>query len=542
MDAAQAQIFEKAVNFMAAAAATNRTPVLYGADNRPLAPSSGYNYSRTAAKRAGSLKNWVPQRLVGRQAEAMERERIAARSIDLVNNDPHASGIVESYAVTVIGPGLTPHPIIDPDAVQMNKEEIRAIMAQQRAAYLSWAPFADAGGRMDFGAIQFLLERNMIQYGEYLVALHMIDDPVRPYSLACQVLNPLRMKTPVDKVNDPNIRDGVEMGEYGEPIAYWIKKSDPRGMDVTPDVSANFLRMPARKGHRWNVLHNFIPREAEAVRGGSSFAPAMKFFRDLNDYLDAELVSNIVTAAFALFIETGTGNDPYQMAQDIASFSEQNGATGRTDRYQEWVPGQVLYGAKGEKPNPIEASRPGATFQPFVKTIMKAIAVSMNMPYPVLFKDAEATNFAGFRSAMLDAWRVYMHHRIWMGNGFCQPVYTMLQEEAYLRGNLRMKNFYSKMWIVTRAEWRGQPKGDIEPIKAVQADVLAIQNNLKTRAASIAERGSDIVTTFDQLQEEQRMMEERGLTEKPIEAKDIKDEHSGALDDEEGAGRGMDQS
>ena len=460
MNAIQTEIFAKAINAMAAM--QGRKPVLYGADNRPLMPSAGYSYSRTASKRAGSMKNWVPQRIVGRAAEALERERIVERAIDLTNNDPHASGVVDSFAVTVVGPGLTPHPMLDQDVLGVSKEEIRRIQAEQRSIYQTWARFADAGGRMTFGAIQFLIQRNLIEYGEYLVLLPMLDDPVRPYSLACQVIHPLRLKTPVDRINDPTIRDGVEMGPYGEPVAYWIKKSDSRGLDMTPDVSANFLRIPARRGHRWNVLHDFIATEPEQVRGVPFLAPAMKIFRDLNDYLDAELVSNIVTAAFALFIEQPQGTDPFNVAANLSAFTDSAmGADGREQitRYQEWIPGQVLYGNPGEKPAPIVATRPGTTFEPFTKVIKKAISMALGMPYPVLFKDVETVNFAGFRSAMLDAWRVFMHRRVWLGQGFCQRIYTMLMEEAYLRGTLNVRNFYSLMWPLTQTEWRGGPEG-----------------------------------------------------------------------------------
>jgi hypothetical protein len=44
--------------------------------------------------------------------------------------------------------------------------------------------------------------------------------------------------------------------------------------------------------------------EQDQVRGVSILAPAMKFFRDLNDYLDYELVGAIVAASFPVFIET----------------------------------------------------------------------------------------------------------------------------------------------------------------------------------------------------------------------------------------------
>ena len=43
-------------------------------------------------------------------------------------------------------------------------------------------------------------------------------------------------------------------------------------------------------------------KDAEQVRGWPYFTPAMKYFRDLNDLLNAELVSSVVTAALAYFI------------------------------------------------------------------------------------------------------------------------------------------------------------------------------------------------------------------------------------------------
>jgi len=551
MNATQSEIFTKAVNYIAASL---KKPLLYGADNNPLPPSPSYGISRSASKRAGSMKNWIPRRLISRGQEALERERIVERSVDLTNNDPHASGVVDSFATTVIGSGLVPHPTLDPDTLDLTKEETRRIQSQQKRVYLSWSPWADAGGRMNFGEIQFLAMRNIITFGEYIVLNHMIDDSTRPYCLACQVIHPLRLKTPVDKMNAPSIRDGIELGRYGEPVAYWIKKTEPRAFgDILPDTSANFVRIPAKRGHRWNVIHDFLVLEPEQVRGIPFFAPAMKFFRDLNDYLDAELVSNIVTAAFAIFIESKV-TDPFEVGNNLAAFSEikmGHDGTEKTTRYQEMVPGMIMYGNPGEKPYPIAASRPGSTFEPFTKVIKKAISMALNIPYAVLFKDVEGTNFAGFRSAMLDAWRVFMHRRTWLGQELCQRIYTMLMEEAWLRGDLDVEDFYTNMYAVTKAEWRGSPKGDIEPIKAVKADILAIQHNLKTRAESIAERGGDIRSTFDQLQEEEDMMRERGLTtgglnisEADIDDEAEEDPGDGdpVVDDMENAGDGLDQS
>jgi lambda family phage portal protein len=536
----------------------SKSPLLYGPNNQPILPDSYYNYRRAAAQRTGTMKDWIPKRLFSRQQEALEREQIVTRSIDLTNNDPHASGVVDTFATTIAGSGLRPIPALDPDILDLSKEDIRTLQAKQRAVYQKWYATADASGTMTFGALQYLFIRSLCEYGEYLVLVHMIDSPRRPYMLALRVINPLRLKTPIDKINDPAIKDGVEIGQYGEPVAYWIKRSSQAlaGAQL-PDTSQNFSRIPASTGHRPNVIHRFISREPEQVRGMPLLAPAMKFFLDLNDYLDTELVSNVVASAISLFIELAPGSDPMRIAESLSSFTatDRNAAAEKKKvRYQEVLGGTIYYGNNGEKPHLLSPNRPGTTFEPFTKIIKKAIAMGINIPYPVVFKDVEGVNFAGFRSAMLDAWRVFMMHRTWLGEDTNQPIYTMLQEEAYLKGEIDYRDFYVNMHSLTHADWRGSPKGDIEPIKAVQADALAIQNNIKTRAEAIAERGGELRATLDQLQEEQEMMEERGLTEEkisPAAAQQMADDENksdggdnagkpaqpaGAVDDQEGAG------
>jgi len=502
-----------------AIAAQIRHPLLFGPDNRPL-PSSAYQYSRKASKREGTMQNWNPRRIDHRTA-ARERHRIVERATELIQDNPYAAGIKNTFGVTVVGAGLQPHPVINAEALGITKNAARAIQTEQRAIYTRWVPWSDAGERMHFGDIQYLMECNLMQYGEVVVLPLMIDDPIRPYSLACQVISPQRLRTPTDKAAGGNIRDGVELDRNGTPVAYWIKKTTiGTGRSFLADTSKNYSRIPVRKGHRWQVLHRFIQDDAEMVRNVPPYSPALKFFQDLNDLLDAELVSSIVTAAFSMFVEL-TSQDPYGFADNMPGFDgygidRNNNATDKTVRYQELIPGMIMYGNRGEKPHPIAASRPGTTFDPFTKIIMKAIAAALNIPYVVLFKDVEGTNFAGFRSAMLEAWRVFMFRRTWLGRNVLNPLWSMLMEEAYLRRELTVQAFYSNMHLYTQLEWRGAPKGDIEPIKAAQADKLLVQANLKTRAEAIAERGGDWRATFDQLEEEQDLMQEKGLTEKEI--------------------------
>jgi lambda family phage portal protein len=501
-----------------------RRPALLGPDGLPLLPRApaispdSWQYRRTAAQLKGSLKTWKPYQLGTESQVSQERERIIERAIDLVQSDPHAAGIVENYATLVVGKGLRPYPQLDPIATGLSRDQIKIVSAQQKAVYRKWSQYAaDAGGRMSFESIEFLAMRQLVQFGEFIFTVPMVERPGRPYYLGLQPIHPLRLKTPVDLLKQENIREGVEIGDYGEATHYWIKRTGT-GAGYKADVSSNFIRIPARVGHRLKVIHCFYQTDSEQFRGYSFFSPAMKFLRDLSDYLDAELVSNIVTAAMAVFIESAAA-DPYKLAENQATITDtgykSDGST-YDQRYQEIEPGAILYGSSGEKPHLLAAQRPGATFGIFLKEIEKSISLGLNMPQPVLFKDFGGMNYASYRSAMLEAWRIVTTKRQWMAGALCAPCWLMLQEEAYLRGELAVKDFYSKMYDLCACDWIGHPKGQIETLKEVQAEIAQIQHNLKSREESMLEQGRDWSTTFDQIEEEQQVMEEKGLNEMPV--------------------------
>lgn len=508
---------------------------LVAADGSPLIPPQTNQYSRRAASNKGSLRTWKPRILTSDQQISSERETIVGRACDLVESDAYAAGAVDTAATLIVGTGLNPYPMIEPEAAGLTKDEARALAMRMRGIWRKWGPWADAAQRLSIEGLQFQVLRNLIQYGEYLALCHMIPDPVRPYSLAVRLINPTRMFTPSDLSRREDIKDGVEVGEYGEPVAYWIQKSEISFS--TAWNSANFVRIPARSAHRFKVLHGFLATEPEQARGISIMSPAIKLFRDLSDLLDAELVSNVISAAISVFVETGTV-DPYQAALNMGTITDtatKGDGTEYDQRYQEMIPGLVWYGGAGQKPHLLSAQRPSVTFEPFIETILEAISNAIAIPFPVLFRRFKGMNYASYRSAMLEAWRVVKARRRWMGQSFLGRLYRMLIEEAYLRDEIDPPDFYSKIYDLTDAEWIGPPKGQIEPEKEVKADILAVQHNLKSREEVLIEQSRDIVATFDQLADEQGMMEERGLDEMKV-GETV--EPGLAPDDEQGGGEG----
>jgi len=104
--AVRLEMFGRAMAAAAAVSGNGQRPLLYGSDGRPAPLSAAYGVQRTAAAHAQGLENWIPRRLATRQREAREREAITERATDLVYNDPHVTGLQETFATIAVGPGL----------------------------------------------------------------------------------------------------------------------------------------------------------------------------------------------------------------------------------------------------------------------------------------------------------------------------------------------------------------------------------------------------------------------------------------------------
>ncbi|VFQ46902.1 phage portal protein [Desulfoluna butyratoxydans] len=491
------------------------SPLLYGPDNRPLSSSSSvaantsYGVHRKAGGHSGTLANWMTSRM-NRDSEPYERSTIASRAQDLVANDPHAANITDSMGVSVVGTGLRPQSRPNWKLLGWTEEQAEEFQTQAEWAFSIWEAEADAGGQLAFWEIQFLSVQSLVVNGEFLRIPVMIDEPGRTFSLALQCVNPLRMYTPSDLTQDTSIRDGVAFGENGRPSSYWIANPD-NGYTSYSLPSASFAQVPARVGHRPGVFHSFVKKEDEQVRGVSLLAPGMKFFRDLNDYLDFELVGAIVAASFPVFIKTPN-------AEDATSGRDMNGnevAAGELTRHQDVVAGTMIYGNPGEEPKVLESNRPGNTFPEFVERILRGIGVSVGMPYEVVAKDFSKTNYSSARAALMEAWRVFEFYQKWLVDRFCQKVWEMVLEEAWLRGMITLPagspDWYDARHAYTRATWIPPKRGEIDPLKTARAHDLELQNNTNTLAGILAESGQDVDVVLDQRAREIRKEKGAGL-------------------------------
>ncbi len=471
------------------------------------------------ASRDRLRSSWIPGGGSADQDLLPELSDIRERSRDLNRNDAHASGITSTMTVNVIGTGIRPQSRVDKEELGIDEKLADEFQRKAEKAWKRWIPYADAGERMDFYEIQQLVDRQILENGEAIIVPLRLEG--RPYPLALQVIESDRLNTPPDKKSDKAIRSGVRIGENGEPVSYFIQKTHPG--DISHRIreeARQYIEIQA-KGimGRKNIFHLYYVSRSGQTRGVPFFAPVLTYFKDLAEYAEAELVASRIAACFSLFITSEASMD---VAVNSAYERNQSGQL-----VESLEPGMIKHLMPGETITSFNPQRPSATFEPFVDRILKAISAALGLPYELVAKDFSKTNYSSARAALLEARRYFKVRQEWLSQKLCQPVWEMLLEEAYLKGELDAAEFYEKgrpksAWL--RARWIAPGWSWVDPLKEVKASREAIAGNISSLADEVAGQGKDWEEILEQRAREEQKRKELGLPELTADSKTPKDE------------------
>ena len=470
--------------------------------------------SRDAGALRGPSAGWRgPQ--IGSDAQAVtERIRAQRRIADLAANDWQAASILSTFAQNVIGTGLTPVASIPGARLGLTPGQAQELGRQMEWLWYGWARTADLRGVLSFGELQALGLRTLLAQGEMVHIPVMRDEAQRKadgaqFGLAIQAVAPSRLRTPSGMECDPAVVDGIRVNAHGRPLEYYIAAPEEVGgarLQDTESATA-YSTVPARVGHRPGMLHLFPVLEDEQYRGISIFANSCQLFRQLDDAIAFELTAQNVAAQFPVFIKR---NPVQAMPAGVYAPGDANLNTGEPNYYQDLLGPQIMYGNEGEEPQVLKNERPSTNFLNFVNLLQNALAASVGLPAIAVSKDFSQTNYSSSRAAMNEAWRTFKWFRRFLSERYCQPVWEMLLEEAWLRGMLELPagapGFYEARELWCSCEWVGPARGYMDPVKEVEADVLAVQNHLASRHEVLAQNGRDFDDLLPILREEQAAM------------------------------------
>ena len=486
---------------------------LYGPTNRPLmaATATGvtplYNSTGTGRATAG----WNPGSDAINALVAAGGDPLRRQSRDLDRRNAWANNAVEAFVSNAIGTGIVPK-WKDPEA-RVKLEE----------PWLRWTDESDASGLCDFYGQQALAARTTLVAGEVLARFRprrLTDGLTVP--LQIQLLEPEHL--PLTKNEDLSegrkIRWGIEFDPIGRRAAYWLYREHP-GERPMFFPSLDITRVPATE-----VVHLFKPIRPGQHRGQPWLAPVVLQLHELEQYDRAELVRKGMCSMFAFFERDLGGN-----ATALLSETGENDSDGVTP-IQGVEPGsyiQLPYGKTIESP---QFSDLDGMYSVFLTWQLRKAAAGLGVTYEQLTGDYEKVTYSSARAAILEFRRrceTFQH--LVMVYQFCRPVLKAFVEAAVLAGIVDARDYKRRPKAYLDVEWSPPKWPWVDPLKDIQAEVLAINNLLKSRSQSIKETsGSDRESLDLEIQSDQQSEKQKGLVRNDAKAATVQPDQQQATD------------
>ena len=427
--------------------------------------------------------------------------RQRARDLDMGGGIPRAA--VNTEKTTVVGVGLKPKPAIDYEALGMSEEAALEWKKIAKREFDFWAEgkFCDAAHRKNFYQLQRLAFRSYLVSGDVIALLPMFPSPGTPYTLHVQLLEADRLATPdsggesTAQESDSGkgrIIDGVEIDESGRVIRYHIANRHPLSETQTGTVEYVAIDAYGAETGMPNVLHVYVPERPEQYRGVPMIAPIIEKTKQLDRYLNSELMANVVASMFTLFITSDPATDVQKEA--IGDAVEESERVSDNSTHVHLKSGAIYQLEPGQKPQAVNPMRPNSAFSAFVDTFSTVLGASIEMPKEILLK-AFTKSYSASRAALTEYWRKVPVARHDFVSDFCQPIYEAFLAEAVALGRIEAPGFFDdpvirKSWC--KCEWIGSTMQQLDPLKEVEAAEKRIALNISTQEREAAEfNGTD---------------------------------------------------
>jgi len=419
---------------------------------------------------------------VGRDAPMLRQ-----RARDLARNSPYGKSVVDKLAAYLLGrDGITPR-------AATGIEELDRILDD---AWRVWARQCHANGRLHFTGLQRQAVRGMVMSGEtYTRSRPRASDsgrrplaaPVRLEVLEADLCD-LSLTSALP--GQPQIVQGVELGDDGAPVAYHFFRNHPGETGIgmlrlgTPYGT---IRVPAD-----TVAHLFdaIDRPG-AVHGVSYLHAIIQLLKDFEGFQDAIRVGNRARACLMAWITGGQHSfpDDPSVPDGFEPALDNDGKV-----LEGFRPGGVAHLSAGKEVK-FNDPTPAGNYEQHVTTELHGAGAGVNLPYAVLTGDIRKANFANIRFGMesFETWLAAVRRDLIIPL-WCQPVWGWFIDALIVAGEIsetyrgadgRPIDLYGA------ASWQLPARTSVDRYKDVLADVMEIRGGIASRTDAIRRRGRD---------------------------------------------------
>lgn len=476
-----------------------------------IAPSGGARPS-SAYMRGGrnvTMSGWRPSLREAQDDISSSWDAAAARTTDLIHNSGWISGMVEQAVANTVGTGLRLLPKPENSLFGMSDADARAwskVVASRWEAYARSAQECDIEGLRDHGKMQAAAFRSWLGTGEILAEHPWRKRPWNRYGSKIRILPPHRLSRKSDTMR--KLVNGVYLDADGMPIGYLATRRDDLYGTVDYDVRARDNMGRSRITHTFDGLPG-------TYRGISPLTPALQVARQFDQLSDATLMAAIVKQLFAVTIEgdaptdeilqglltpqelarmSSTGDSPFMAYMDMmAGFYD-------SSTLDVGVNGRLAHLFPGQEMKMVTAQVPGSDYKDYSGHLLREICRCMGMTYTSGTGDFAGATYNSERSANTGIFEITQMRRKNVVAPFCQATYEAWLDEEISDHGLPFPggydNFLANRVAACRAEWRGSPKPEADPLKQAKAHEIWKRLGVMSDEMIASDLGVDIEDVY----------------------------------------------
>lgn len=511
-------------------------PLPDGTLSVPGMAGSMYPYEASSLY-SSEMADWNPTIRSPDSEINMFRDRMVARSRDLVRNNGWGEGAISRILDNTVGTNLRLLAMPDYRALRtrFRLKAFDEIWAQEfrQAAEALWRGFADNPGRwndvtcrMTVGQQFRVGMRHKLIDGDNLNLCYWMPERVgygcSDYATCFLLMDPDRLSNPWMAMDTKFMRGGVEINTTGVPMAYHIRRAEQYDWYNTVE-SNSWERVPRYDSDGWRrVIHDYDVQRAGQNRGVGVFSPVISQMKMLARYYGVELQQATLAAMFGLY-----ATSPYDPAQveealgagpddDIELSAYQRMRSGHHNERQLAVNGvRMATLFPGEKLETVASPHPHSNFSAFSHEMLCVFASSIGIAVEQITQDWSKTSYSSARASLMEAWKSLLRRRGDFTLNTASPCYGVWLREAMENGELPLPlgapDYMEAQAAYTRCRWLGPARGWVDPAKEPAGAILRLEAGTSSLEAEAAEQGLDWEENLHQLAIERRAYDEAGV-------------------------------
>lgn len=483
----------------------------------------GTGYAQHGASfRRRALAAWLPWAGSADTDIVRNIHVLRARSRDLYMSFPVGKAAIETKVNNVIGTGVRPMPLPDPEALEITPEdaaEIGKIILSNWRIYME-SESCDWERSHNVYSKQAEIYRTKEMAGDAPVLFAYRQDGNLPFSLKIRTIDPDRLCNPYQipvPTQEENVWGGVELNQYNGPlVAYWIARFHPLDYGLLPQITTqrwDRVKVFTDAYLTRNALLHYNIERPQQRRGVPPLATCFELAKGLQRFVNEKIAKEVISNFFSVFVKSPMPTEDIfrQMEpEEIREFY-------KVFPYDiTMTPGGIVFGKPGDSIDIIKGDAGGSDYAAFSQYNFMIVCAALQVPYSVVMKRFEAS-YSASRAELEEFYeRTVKVERQLHIDQVDQPIYEAFLGELVLNKILKFKKFFTDYKIrkgLSRCLWTGAGQGSIDPLKDIQAAMLRVQLGVSTveREAMLL-NGTDWEDNVTQLIKEKGVFEGGGLT------------------------------